>query len=515
MSANAALSVRSRFTPLHYAALIALAVLVLYAPTFWSMVLTWSRDATFAHGFAIPAISLWLLWQRRERLISAPLAPAPVGVWLCLALALVWLTADLLAVQVARQAAATALLPAALWAVLGTEFVRRAFFPLAYLAFAVPFGDVFVPILMRFTTEFTVIAVRLTGVPIFQEGNSFSLPSGNFEVIKACSGVRYLIAAVALGTLYAGITYHDWQRRLAFVALSIVVPIIANGLRAFGIVMIAHSSQMQLAVGVDHLIYGWLFFGLVMLLLFWIGSRLPEPAAAERPSAVKAVDDARLRSPAWLTATLLGAVLLAGPAAATWVRSAAQQPGAGAAARLPPASATWRGPSPLANEWQAAFAQDATAVSARYNSMQGSVLLFVRDYAGELEAENALTATALVAQEQGPWRVAPGPDVDISGRGTSSATKPVQVRSAHITGNDGSQLQVWVWYLVNGQLTSGPIRAKWLQLRSWLELQQPVSSIVAVATPGVQGHQARGVLMSFLDQYPALLGITGSAASGG
>ena len=63
-----------------------------------------------------------------------------------------------------------------------------------------------------------------------------------------------------------------------------MVPVIANGLRAYMIVMIGHLSGMKLAVGVDHIIYGWLFFGLVMFLMFWIGNfwREDESPAPER-----------------------------------------------------------------------------------------------------------------------------------------------------------------------------------------------------------------------------------------
>ncbi len=67
-------------------------------------------------------------------------------------------------------------------------------------------------------------------------------------------------------------TYRSLARRIAFVALSLIVPIFANGIRAYLIVMTGHLSDMSLAVGVDHLIYGWIFFGFVMMLLFWIGS---------------------------------------------------------------------------------------------------------------------------------------------------------------------------------------------------------------------------------------------------
>ena len=105
-------------------------------------------------------------------------------------------------------------------------------------------------------------------------------------MVEACSGVRYLISSITLGCLYAYLTYRSTLRRALFIGLSIVVPIIANGLRAYMIVMIGHLSGMELATGVDHLIYGWLFFGLVMFVMFWIGSFWREDVAtASAPAA--------------------------------------------------------------------------------------------------------------------------------------------------------------------------------------------------------------------------------------
>ena len=107
---------------------------------------------------------------------------------------------------------------------------------------------------------------------MLREGTFFTIPPGNWSVVEGCSGLRYLIASITVGALFAYLSYQKLWKRLLFVALSVVVPIIANGLRAYMIVMIAHLSDMKLALGVDHLIYGWLFFGLVMFLLFWVGS---------------------------------------------------------------------------------------------------------------------------------------------------------------------------------------------------------------------------------------------------
>src|SRR5690606_32354628 len=121
--------------------------------------------------------------------------------------------------------------------------------------------------------------------PVFREGLHFTLPTGRWSVVEACSGLRYLIASLALGVLYAYLQFRTLRYRLAFVALAILVPIVANWVRAYGIVMLGHVSNMKIAAGADHLIYGWVFFGMVMALLFWIGSRWREPALPVTASA--------------------------------------------------------------------------------------------------------------------------------------------------------------------------------------------------------------------------------------
>ncbi|UQV44050.1 exosortase A [Janthinobacterium lividum] len=263
------------------------AVVLLYHATFWSMLELWARSQTFAHGFLIVPISCWLAWRQRSRLAALAPKPSRQGLLLLGALGLAWLLADAANVPVVEQYAATAMLPACVLAILGWPAVRLLAFPLAYLFLAVPFGEVFLDPLIDFTAAFTVTALQWTGVPVFRDGSHFSLPTGNWSVVEACSGLRYLIAALALGALYAHVNFHSTRRRLAVMAAALLVPILANGVRAYLIVMLGHLSNMRLAVGVDHLIYGWLFFGLVALLLFWIAARwreLPLARAALPPT---------------------------------------------------------------------------------------------------------------------------------------------------------------------------------------------------------------------------------------
>ena len=255
-------------------------------PTFYSMVEIWERSETFPHGYLIFPISAWLIWRQRDVLAQVKPRPDLRGLILLAAAGAGWLLADAGSVNVVAQYAFIAMLIAAVWTLLGRRFVRAAFFPLIFLFFAVPVGEFLIQPLMGVTADFTVAMLQFTGIPVYREGTFFSIPSGDWSVVEGCSGLRYLIASVTLGVLYAYLTYRSWKRRLLFSVAAIIVPIFANSGRAYMIVMIAHLSDMKLALGVDHYIYGWVFFGIVMLLLFWIGSfwredDQPEPSQPE------------------------------------------------------------------------------------------------------------------------------------------------------------------------------------------------------------------------------------------
>src|SRR6185295_5239153 len=248
-----------------------LAILAIYWQTAESIEAIWSRSETFAHGYLIVPISLWLIWTQRKALARLTPSPDYLGLLLLAGLGFAWLAAAAGQVQVVQQYAMVAMIPAVVIVIAGRRVARALAFPLGFLLLGVPVGEALIPPMMDWTADFTVTALRLSGIPVFREGTFFTIPSGEWSVVEGCSGLRYLIASITVGTLFAYLTYRSWRKRLLFVALSVIVPIIANGMRAYMIVMIAHLSDMRLALGIDHLIYGWLFFGIVMLLLFWIG----------------------------------------------------------------------------------------------------------------------------------------------------------------------------------------------------------------------------------------------------
>src|SRR6185437_3753513 len=105
-----------------------------------------------------------------------------------------------------------------------------------------------------------VAGLQLAGIPVFGDGTIIEIPAGTFVVAEACAGLRFLVASVSFGIFYAVLVYRSLSRRVMFIAVSFVLPVIANGFRAFGIVYLAHLSGSAAAVEADHVIYGWGFF---------------------------------------------------------------------------------------------------------------------------------------------------------------------------------------------------------------------------------------------------------------
>ncbi|WP_295608581.1 exosortase A [uncultured Lamprocystis sp.] len=263
-------------------AIVLLVLLWLFFPTVWSLVSIWLRSDTYAHGAIVLPISLWLIWEKRAGLANAVPQPTLVPTLLMLPVGSVWLLGSLTDVLVIQQYGFVCLLILAIWSIVGTPVTRFLAFPLGFLLLAVPAGEALTYPLMNLTADFTVGLLRLTGIPVYRDGTFFSLPSGDWSVVEECSGVRYLLASVTLGMLFAYLNFSFLWKRLVFVLFSVVVPVFANGLRAYLIVMIGHLSNMKLATGVDHLIYGWVFFGIVIAIMFWFGSMWRDPVGKVR-----------------------------------------------------------------------------------------------------------------------------------------------------------------------------------------------------------------------------------------
>ena len=250
----------------------------------------WSTSTAYSHCWLVLPIAIWLAWVRRERLVGQVARPAWLAFLAVPWIFLAWFLADRLGLMEGRQLAAMALMFAWFLAVFGVPLTRAFAVPLGYLIFLVPFGAFLVPLLQHVTAWMIVGGLWMLGIPHFADALIIEIPAGIFWVAEACAGLRFLIASVAFGALYAAVMFRSPGRRIAVMILAMIVPVLANGVRAFGIVLLGHHLGSAEAAAADHLIYGWVFFTLVILLLIAAGLPFREDTRRTGTHAAARVD---------------------------------------------------------------------------------------------------------------------------------------------------------------------------------------------------------------------------------
>lgn len=462
------------------ASLVALLALILlrYRETFSGMVEIWDRSPTFTHAFVVPPLVLWLVWRKRSELEQLPTQPVP---WLVLpmaGLALLWWLSQLVAVNAVAHVSVTAMLVLAVPLMLGWPLARALTFPLTFLFFAVPIGEFMTPHLMRWTAEVLVAGLRLTGIPVYQEGQQLVIPSGRWAVVEACGGIRYFMASFMVGSLFGYLNYQSNRKRWLFVLVSIVMPIVANWLRAYIIVMLGHLSNNEIATGVDHLVYGWVFFGMVIMAMFFIGARWadPSPDLPARPLPV---------APAGPGVTLVrrivvvGLALLAlqwpwwtaGSTAATEPMISGAQPGW---VQWPAQAGTWQATDVPPSDWKPIINDAPVVHSLGWRGPQGDVGMLVHYYRHQNRNSQLISSThGLVGSLNELWNTVGRGVVETPG----SDGKPVRwIRSTllgserNITPNgERAKLTIWQVYWLGDRFTTNEFEGKAVQV--WHALQ--------------------------------------------
>lgn len=443
-------------------AVLVLWLLVAYRETVWAMVGIWARSGTYAHGFVVPFISLWLAWRQRHNLGGIVPMPGATAWVLMAGVALLWLAGDLVAVNAATQFSLVAMVVLAVPSVLGWKVAKALLFPLAFLFFAVPIGDFLLPQLMEWTADFTVLALRASGIPVFREGQQFVIPSGNWSVVEACSGIRYLIASITVGSLFAYLSYHTMQRRLIFVGVSVLVPIVANWLRAYMIVMLGHFSGNTIATGVDHLVYGWLFFGIIIMIMFLIGARWAQPDLMGRSQKLHVGRPVGYVKPnrLWLGLALMVLVT----AVPHWVTYSLQNSQAlSTPPQLMPLRPVdgWQLAAPWV-EWKPAFENPSAESQQMFSSNGKTVGLYIGFYRNQnYEHKLVSSNNQLVTSKDLRWaQVASGRHV------VDLDHNKLMVRTAFLQGRgipgttDEQRLAVWQFYWINGKWIADDYLAK-------------------------------------------------------
>ncbi len=433
---------------------IALAILAIFWPTTQSMLETWRRSSTYGHCYLVIPIAIAMAWRQSMAPAGAPLTVEPFrpfwpGLALVAAVGFAWLLGEIAGVAVVAQFAVIGMVVATALTVWGKSWARRLAFPLAFLFFAVPFGEGLLPFLMQWTADATVAALRVTGVPVYQEGNYFVVPTGSWSIIEACGGVRYLIAALMTGCVFAWLQYRSLFKRIVFVAAALIVALVSNWLRAYAIVLMG-----QWLVGADHNTWGWLIFAVSMFGLFAAGMRWsdgPSGACTLLAQPANAPTVSMHAIPAALVAGLL--------TAAVWPILAAQ-----IESRVDTRAVRIDTITPRGN-WQAAPLDSGNwapelvapkAVAAQSFTLNRSVVnVYLGVYRGQKQgAELVNMMNRVVDNDSKRWRLIQSGAAEVRIMGEPTTIRTALVRSAN------EQLLIWHWYWLAGHTTSSDVRVK-------------------------------------------------------
>lgn len=250
-------------------------LMVLWAVTFYSAILSaahiWAISEIYKHCFFVIPGAIYLMWRRRYLVVSAK--PKP-NYWLLLPLVgmlLLGVFGFAGDIRLFTHVATFGSLPLIIWCCFGNQVAKALWFPLLFIFFAIPVGDELVPLLQDVTTNLAEPLLQLSGVPFHRNGLFIDIPEGRFVVAEACSGIRFFVGSIVFGVIFAHVSYRSLWKQAGFVLLSIIVPVFANAVRVYGIIMVGHLSDMKYAVGADHLVYGWFFFSIVLFMLFLLG----------------------------------------------------------------------------------------------------------------------------------------------------------------------------------------------------------------------------------------------------
>jgi exosortase len=246
-------------------------VLICYAPILRRLAIQWMSDPDVGHGFFVPLVSGYIIWQRREQLRVLKPQPNPWGLlvvaWGGLQMMLGVLGTDLFTSR-------TAFVITVIGVVLtlgGMPFVRKMLFPLLLLFLMVPiptvlYNELTFPLQML-ASRLAAAALGAMGIPVLRDGNILELPNGRLSVVEACSGIRSLLSLTFLSLVYGYFFEKKAWIRVALFLATIPVAILANGSRVT-VTGILYEIRPDLAEGFFHESTGLVIFFVAAVILF-------------------------------------------------------------------------------------------------------------------------------------------------------------------------------------------------------------------------------------------------------
>ncbi len=475
-------------------ACIVMAFVIGFLPSILWMAGEWSASSgALSHGYLVVAISAVLLLRAIPQVAAGELLPAWWLLPVVLGLSVVWLLGYVATVVAVQTMVLPAILLAAVVAAYGLKASRPLVFAILFIYFAVPAWDHLNFIFQAITVFVVGTLIRVTGIPALLYGNFVELSVGTFQIAGGCSGLSFVIAGLSLAVLYAHLYYTRLRQKILLLMLTLLMAMLGNWIRVYTIILIGYRTRMQSSMVDDHLTFGWILFGVLLVPVFFVARRLEdiEPAGTIKPDI--RTKNAGINKPAWTGVGAAVVAMLAGP---IWANTVSQSRVAANSLelQLPPGSGDWQGPQQSRWDWAPEFAGATVERTVQYGSDGKIVLVYANLY---LSQEQDKELVFVLNSLSGSWREA-RPDNRVSGTVTSA--NGLEFRQLAARNYAGNWL-IWYRYQVGGRYETNDVQAKIAQ--AWETLKgRPEAGIIAFAAPCAKScDDAAAVLHDFVEEF--------------
>jgi len=464
-------------------------LLFIFVIFFWQtlvdLVTIWNTNDTYSHGFFIPLLTIFLLAQKNTLLANSSLKPAPLLILPLAFLLFIWLLANISDTKIIELLTIPLILITAYSTVIGYKAGIIVSLPLMFLYMATPVWSVLIPYLQAMAVVFNEFALQISGFPTFIEGHNVSIPAGDFVIEDGCSGIRYFVVTLTLGTFYALLNFTKLKPIAIIISLSVIFSLVLNWIRIYLIILIGHFSDMQSSIIEDHHMFGWLLYG-AGLIPFFIFIQRSTKNREKIEETTWNVSSNKSIPKLYLVLTI--SLIVSFSLSSSFLKNRELQKAY--TITNPMAKEPWVGPIPF-NNWQPDYLGGSITKDLLYiGSDKTTDISFHIYYYGEqkkgaelINESNTISGNARVK----------------SRKSIAVDQQPV-IESIIAIPNNKNRL-VWHWYYVNDQLLTKPILVKLHQSKELISGKSSSALIALSAECENQCEEEKSDLKLFIQQH--------------
>lgn len=242
---------------------------------------TWNGREEYSHGFLIPLLSIFFLWQNKNEISKVPLTGSITGVLLLTFGLFLFFLGKLSTLYIIIHYSMLLVIAGVLFSFTGFKNIRLFWVPLVFLIFMIPLPPFLYNNLSQslqlISSEIGVAVTRLFGVSVFLEGNVIDLGTYKLQVVDACSGLRYLFPLMSFGFICAYLFKAPLSQRVLVFLSTIPITVLMNSFRIGVIGVLVDRWGTEQAEGFLHDFEGWVIFMACVSILFaemWLLNRV-------------------------------------------------------------------------------------------------------------------------------------------------------------------------------------------------------------------------------------------------